>query len=163
MKRLRIVSIATVWLAASALGQHVRVEAEPQRDFAQYSTYRFVPGIITGRHPRVDDNVLSAGIEERIAGGAKRAGLRRIDSQASSPADLKITFFLRINEDTKRSRFRTEEVTRYSLEIRIIDRSQKEIWVGTGSGEVEDRRHRFVEPPILRAATLTMAKFPPKQ
>ncbi|GAB4359351.1 MAG: hypothetical protein OHK0021_03570 [Bryobacter sp.] len=156
-------SVATVWLAASALAQHIRVKSEPQRDFAQYSTYQFAPGIITGRHPKLDEKALSASIEERIAGGARRAGLRRVDSQASSAADLKITFFLRINEDTKRSRFRTEEVTRYSLEIRIIDRSQKEIWVGTGSGEVEDRRHRFVEPPILRAATLTMAKFPPKQ
>lgn len=151
---------AALLLAASLLGQHVRVQFDKSVDFRAPRPITFLPGTIHGHHPRVDEARLRKGVEERILRHAAVKGLKE-----SPRAPYRLTYSLSIREAVERQRRGgrpvSRDVTEYTLSIRLVDPSARAIWATTATGTVEELRHRYVEERVLRAVTLSMAKYPP--
>ncbi len=155
-----LLTIVTVLMAANLAAQHVRVKHDKTLDFGATHTIDFRPGLIHGHHPRIDEPALRKGVEERILRHAAAKGLKQ-----SARAEWRLTYSLTVREAVHRERRGgrqvLRDVTEYTLQVRLVDAEGKEPWSTIATGTVEDRRHKYVEEHVLRAATFSMAKYPP--
>lgn len=153
---LRVVCL----LAAMTLqAQHIRTKVDESADFRRIATFQFQPGLVQGRHSHLNEVELRNALEERLLKQIAGSGLRPAEK-----ADVRIIYHLTAREEYENERrgqrTRRREITRYELQIRMIDPAGNAIWTATGYGTVEDWRHRYVQEHVVRAATLAWAKYP---
>lgn len=155
-----LATIPVLLLTAELAGQNVHVKHDKAVDFTTPRSAAFRPGLIHGHHPRVDESALRKAVEERLLRQAAASGLK-----PAQRAEWTLTYSLSVREAVKRQRRggRTDvkDVTEYRLIIRLVDSAGNEPWTTTATATVEDRRHKYVETHVLRAVTLSMAKYPP--
>ncbi|MBM3763947.1 MAG: DUF4136 domain-containing protein [Acidobacteria bacterium] len=145
---IRLALLAVTLLSA----QNIRVKVEKDIDLTSIKTFRVDPGFIHGRHYKLNETTLRQNLENHLA-----ARVATVLRPAATP-DAIVTYSLRANDD-KDNRKRPRDITRYTLEIRILDTARRPLWTAVCTGTVDDRRQQYVERHLQRAVTLAIAKY----
>jgi hypothetical protein len=170
MKSKRIVLIAVLLsLAATALGQKVRVDSDKTAVFSQFKTYAWKQGT-PARNPLMDTRIIEA-IDKQLA----LKGLTKVDGEATP--DLIVVYHAAVDYETQLNTVgygygwgyyggtTTTYVDKIPVGTLLVEmgdpKAQKMVWRGQGSSSLSDNPEK-IEKKINQITEKMFKKFPPE-